>query len=99
MSKLDNAIIIVTHKARKPTLDEETNTFYDAEQVYAIRKFNPNAKYKNIISSLTTQIKTSYFYYYFLTPSKFEEYFEATVYTFDKRGWPLPVGDLKDWLR
>lgn len=99
MSKLDNAIIVVTRAKNKPVLDEETNLYFNGERVYAIRKFNPTAKYKNIRSSLATQIKSRYFYYPFLTPGTFEEYFEATVYTFDKRGWPEPVGDLRDWLR
>lgn len=98
MNKLDNAIIVVTSAKNKPVLDEETNLYFNGERVYAIRKFNPTAKYKNIRSSLATQIKSRYFYLY-CTPGTFEEYFEATVYTFDKKGWPVPVGDLRDWLR
>lgn len=99
MNKLDNAIIVVTKRSFPAPDDWLKYKFDDATQVYAIRKFSPQAKYKNVILSLCNQLRNRYDTCLYLTPKTFEQEYEICVHTFDKKGWPVPVGDLRDWLR
>jgi hypothetical protein len=94
-----DGIIIVTRKSDVLVYNQEEHKFHNTQRVYAIRKFNPDKTYKNMIKSLTRQIKDTYFDWPKLTPTKFEEWFNVDLYSFDRKGWPKLEGELRYFLQ
>lgn len=99
MTDTSDWIIVATRRRDVPHFNERWAKYSTGEKVYAIRKYNPKASYKNIRLSLTKQLKDRYLICAFLTPSNFDEEIEVMVYGFDKRGWPKQMGLLQDWIR
>lgn len=95
---MDDAIIVVTLWSDREKFDSWVSPTM-VPSVYAIRKFNPKAKYTNVILSLTKQIRSRYDQWKYLVPSEFDEIFTINVYKFTKNGWPMEVGELRDYIR